>query len=152
MLLHHKWEWSPVPFIDIWAVLNLLDIVLQCNLEDIDHPGPNTMNFYIFSLERKTGEALILKKISRLVWEHHGSVKLYVSVIPRFLNPPNFCQDGRHNISCYLRWYWRRWCCQPDKNWIKRDHLLWWGWVCYLVLNKHCFHHRIHFQESVRKY
>jgi hypothetical protein len=38
------------------------------------------MNVHIFSSERKTGEALSLKKISRLVWEHHGSIKLYVSV------------------------------------------------------------------------
>ena len=88
MLLYHKWEpeWSPVPFtgIDIWAILNfILDIVLECNLEDNDHQGPNTMNLQIFSLERKTGEALILKKISRLVWEHHASVKLYVSVKSR---------------------------------------------------------------------
>jgi hypothetical protein len=42
------------------------------------------MNIVVFSPERKTGEALILKKISRLVWEHHGSVKLYVSVKPCF--------------------------------------------------------------------
>jgi hypothetical protein len=62
----------------------LLDLVLECDLEDIDHPGPNTMNVLIFSPERKTGEALILKKISRLVWEYHGSVKLYVYVQPRF--------------------------------------------------------------------
>ena len=54
----------------------LLDIVLECNLEDIDHPGPNTMNVQIINHESKTNEALILKKISRLVWEHHGSVKL----------------------------------------------------------------------------
>ena len=63
--------------------LILLDIVLEFNLEDIDHPGPNTMNLHIFSTERKTGEALILKKISRLAWEHRASVKLYVSVKPR---------------------------------------------------------------------
>jgi len=34
------------------------------------------MNVQIFSPERKTGEALILEKISRLVWKHNGSVKL----------------------------------------------------------------------------
>ena len=45
-------------------------------MEDIDHPGPTTMNVQIFSPERNTGEALILNKISRLVWKHHGSVKL----------------------------------------------------------------------------
>ena len=56
--------------------LILLDIVLECNLEDTDHPGPTTMNVEIFSPERKTGESLILKEISRLVWKHHGSVKL----------------------------------------------------------------------------
>jgi hypothetical protein len=39
------------------------------------------MNVHIFSsVERKTIEALIMKKISRLVWEHHGSVTLYVFV------------------------------------------------------------------------
>ena len=54
----------------------LLDIVLECNLEDVDHPGPTTMNVQIFSPERKTGEALILRKISRLVWKHHGDIKL----------------------------------------------------------------------------
>jgi hypothetical protein len=62
----------------------LLDIVIDCLLEDNDNPGPNMMNLQIFSPERKTGDALILKKISRLVWEHHGNVKLYVSVEPRF--------------------------------------------------------------------
>jgi hypothetical protein len=62
----------------------LLDIVLECDLEDIDHPGPNTMDVHIFSSDRKTGEALILKKMSRLAWEHHGSVKLYVTVKFRF--------------------------------------------------------------------
>ena len=63
----------------------LIDIVLECNLEDNDHPGPTTMNIQIFSPERKTGEALILKKISPLVWKHQGSVKLLVSVkFPRF--------------------------------------------------------------------
>jgi hypothetical protein len=62
----------------------LLDIVLECDPEDIDHQGPNTMNVHIFSSERKTGEALIMKKISRLVWEHHGSVKMYVSVKSRY--------------------------------------------------------------------
>ena len=54
----------------------LLDIVLECNLEDIDHPGPTTMNVQIFSPERMTGEALMLDRISRLVWKHHGSVNL----------------------------------------------------------------------------
>jgi hypothetical protein len=54
----------------------LLDFILECNLEDTDHPGPTTMNVQISSPERKTSEALILKKISRLVWEHHGSVKV----------------------------------------------------------------------------
>jgi hypothetical protein len=54
----------------------LLDIVLECNLEDTDHPAPTTMSLKILSPERKMGEALILKKISRLVWKHHGSVKL----------------------------------------------------------------------------
>ena len=54
----------------------LLDIVLECNLEDTDHPGPTTMNIEIFGPEREMGETLILKKISRLVWKHHGSVKL----------------------------------------------------------------------------
>jgi len=34
------------------------------------------MNVQIFSPERETGEALVLKKKSRLVWEHHGNVKL----------------------------------------------------------------------------
>ena len=63
-------------FRSLISILNLLDIVLECNLEDIDHPGPTTMNVQIFSPERKTGEALILDKISRLVWKHHGSVKL----------------------------------------------------------------------------
>jgi hypothetical protein len=62
----------------------LLDLVLECDLEDIDHPSPDTMNVQIFSAERKTGEALILKKISRRVWEYHGSVDLYVSAKPRF--------------------------------------------------------------------
>ena len=54
----------------------LLDIVLECILEDTDHPGPTTMNVQIFSPERKTGEVLILEKISRLLWKHHGDVKL----------------------------------------------------------------------------
>jgi hypothetical protein len=52
------------------------------------------MNIEIFSPERKTGEALMLKKISRLVWEHHGSVKLYVSVTPRFKSLPIFIRMG----------------------------------------------------------
>ena len=65
----------------------LLDIVLECNPEDTDHLGPTTMNVQIFSPERKTGEALILNKISRLVWKHHGNVKPQVSAKPRFLNP-----------------------------------------------------------------
>ena len=54
----------------------LLDIVLECNLGDTDHPGPTTMNVQIFSPERKTGEVLVLMKGSRLVWKHHGSVEL----------------------------------------------------------------------------
>jgi hypothetical protein len=54
----------------------LLDIVLECDLEDTDHPGPTTMNIQILSPERKTAENLVLKKISRLAWMHHGSVKL----------------------------------------------------------------------------
>ena len=54
----------------------LLDIVLECNLEDTDHPGPTTMNVQIFNPERKTSEALILEKVSRLVWKHHGAVKV----------------------------------------------------------------------------
>ena len=62
----------------------LLDIVIECSLEDTDHPGPNTMNVQIFNPESEMGEALMLKKISRLVWEHHGNVKLYVSLEPPF--------------------------------------------------------------------
>ena len=54
----------------------LLDIVLECYLDDADDPGPTTMNIHVFSPERKTGEVLILKKISRLVWKHLGTVKL----------------------------------------------------------------------------
>ena len=53
-----------------------LDIVLECNLEDTDHPGPTTMNVQILSPERKTDEALILKKESQLVWKHQGGVEL----------------------------------------------------------------------------
>ena len=34
------------------------------------------MNVQIFSPERETGEALVLEKISRLVWKHHGGIKL----------------------------------------------------------------------------
>ena len=60
--------------ISIFSIL--LDIVLECILEDTDHPGPTTMNVQIFSPERRTGEALTLTKISRLVWKHHGSIKL----------------------------------------------------------------------------
>jgi hypothetical protein len=58
----------------------LLDIVLECSLKDAVHPGPTTMSIRIFSPERKTGEALSLEKISGLVWKHHGSVKMLVSV------------------------------------------------------------------------
>ena len=54
----------------------MLDIVLECNPEDTAHPGPTTMNVDIFCSESKTGEALILEKISPLLWKHHGSVKL----------------------------------------------------------------------------
>ena len=54
----------------------LLDIVLECNLEDADRPGPTTMNLQIFSPETKTGEALSLKKIFRLLWKYYGSIKL----------------------------------------------------------------------------
>ena len=45
-------------------------------MENTDHPGPTAMNIKIFSPEGKAGEALNLDKISRLVWKHHGSVKL----------------------------------------------------------------------------
>ena len=62
----------------------LLDIVLECNLEDTDHPSPTTMNVQVFSYERKTDETLILKKVSRLVWKYHGVVKVYVSFKPRY--------------------------------------------------------------------
>ena len=58
----------------------LLDIVLECSLEETDHPGPTTMNVQIFSSERKKGETLTLEKISGLVWKHDGSVKLLVSL------------------------------------------------------------------------
>ena len=54
----------------------ILDIVLECDLQDADHSGPTAMNVQIFSSERKEGQALILKKVSRLVWEHHGTVEL----------------------------------------------------------------------------
>ena len=54
----------------------LLDIVLECNLEDTDHPGPSMMNVQISSPERKTGEVFVLEKVSRLVWKHHGGVKV----------------------------------------------------------------------------
>ena len=54
----------------------LLDIELECSLEGTDHPVPTKMNVHIFSPERKTGETLVLERISRLVWMHRGSVKL----------------------------------------------------------------------------
>ena len=54
----------------------LLDIVLECILEDTNHPGPTSMDVQIFSAERKTSETLILEKISQLVWKHHSSIKL----------------------------------------------------------------------------
>ena len=54
----------------------LLDIILECNLEGNDHPGPTTMNVEIFSPERKTGETLILKNVSLLVWKHYGRVEV----------------------------------------------------------------------------
>ena len=56
--------------------LILLDIVLECNLEDTDCPGLTMMDAQIFSPERKTDEALIFKNISQLVWKHDGSVKV----------------------------------------------------------------------------
>ena len=54
----------------------LLDIELEYSLEGTDHPVPTKMNVHIISPKRKTGEALILEKISGLVWRHRGSVKL----------------------------------------------------------------------------
>ena len=74
ILLHHKWE--IVNSIHWYLISILLDIVLECDLEDSDHPGPTTMNVQICSTGSKTGEALILKKISRLEWKHHGDIKL----------------------------------------------------------------------------
>ena len=65
-----------IRFCSLISILNLIRHVLEYNLEDIDHPGPTTMKLQIFSPEKETGEALILKKISRLLWKHHGSVKL----------------------------------------------------------------------------
>ena len=69
---------------DLKLLSIFLDIVLECNLEDSDHPGPSMMDIEIFCPERKTSEALILKKVSRLVWKHDDGVKLYVLVKPRF--------------------------------------------------------------------
>ena len=54
----------------------LLDIELECSLEGTDHPVPTKMNVQIISPKRKTDEALILEKISGLVWKHRGSVEL----------------------------------------------------------------------------
>ena len=78
MLLYHKWVIANFKKQkkNLYLISILLDIVLECNLEDTDHPGPTTMNVQIFSPERKTGETLILEKISRLVWKHHGDIKL----------------------------------------------------------------------------
>ena len=53
-----------------------LDIELECSLEGTDHPVPTKMNVQIISPERKTGEALILEKMSGLVWKHRDSVEL----------------------------------------------------------------------------
>ena len=74
MLLYLKWVIANSAHWYLFSIL--LDIILECNLEDTNDPGPTTMNVQIFSPERKTGEALILNKISRLVWKHHCSVKL----------------------------------------------------------------------------
>ena len=64
-----------------WYLFSIsLDIELECSLEDIDHPAPTTMSIKIFSPERMRGETLSLEKISGLVWKHHGTVKLLVSV------------------------------------------------------------------------
>ena len=63
----------------IYLALLKLDIVLECDLEETDHPAPtSTMNVRIFSPDRKTDEFLVLEKVSesRLEWKYHGSVKL----------------------------------------------------------------------------
>ena len=73
MLLYHKWEFRSL-ISKLFSIL--LDIILECNLEGTDHPGPTTMNVQISSPERKTGEALILEKVSRLVWKHHDVVQV----------------------------------------------------------------------------
>ena len=74
MLLYHKWVIANSVHWYLFTIL--LDIVLECNLEDTDHPGPATMNVQIISPEREMGEALILEKISQLAWKHHGTLKL----------------------------------------------------------------------------
>ena len=54
----------------------LLDIVIECTVDDPDHPGPTTMNVEVFRPERATGEPLTLEKISSLAWQHKDAIKL----------------------------------------------------------------------------
>ena len=54
----------------------LLDIVIECTVEDPDQPGPTTMNIEVSTPERRTGETLTLEKISSLEWRHNNTIKL----------------------------------------------------------------------------
>lgn len=58
----------------------------------------------VLSPERKTGEALILEKISSLEWQHNdgSGIKVYVSVISKFFSKMNPTQDGPSHIPRYM--------------------------------------------------
>lgn len=62
----------------------VLDMVIECTLEDADQPSPTMMNVTIVSPQRSTGEPLVLQKISPLEWKHNDGIDLYVSVISLF--------------------------------------------------------------------
>jgi len=54
----------------------LLDITIECILENSDHFNPTMMDVECFSSEKEQGEILHFEKMSSQEWKHNGAIAL----------------------------------------------------------------------------
>jgi hypothetical protein len=54
----------------------LLDITIECILDNSDHFNPTMMDVDFFSSEKEQGEVLHFEKVSSQEWKHNGAIAL----------------------------------------------------------------------------
>jgi hypothetical protein len=67
-----------IPITKLFAIYShpLLDVIIECILDNSDPFSPTMIDVEVFSSEKKQGEILHFKKVSSLEWKHNAAIAL----------------------------------------------------------------------------